>query len=150
MLKTPTTLDALLEEWSIDATIDDTELGRATQNIPTLHAKYLKVLSHHNLLSKKYFWEYEKMKRIKSEYYNGDLNNVDDLAKYGLPPMIKRIGKPDVQLHMNSDDDLIAILQKKAVHDEIVESARAIMKEINNRTWQTKNMLDYEKFIGGK
>jgi hypothetical protein len=37
------TLDQMMEEWRLDATVDSTELGIASLKIPELHSKYLKI-----------------------------------------------------------------------------------------------------------
>ena len=43
-------LDELLEEWRKDSEIDRTEPGKELIKIPTLHSKYLNILSRHRLL----------------------------------------------------------------------------------------------------
>lgn len=149
-MKPPVNIDDLMEEWSKDAAIDETEPGRETAKISSLHAKYLRILTHHNLICKKLTADYNKLKRIKLEYYSGDLNNPEDLEHYGFEPMNKKLLKSSVPTYVDSDDDLNSILIKKMIHQEIVDFCTSVMKELNNRTFQLGNIIKWEQFTGGK
>ena len=145
----PVSIDALTEEWIKDAAIDELEPGRELIKTPKLHAKYLRVLSHHNLMCKKLTTDYNKLKRLKWEYYIGDLNNPEDLDRYGFEPMMKKVLRADIPTYMDSDNDLNNILLKRVLHQEIADMCTSILKELNNRTWQLKSFIDYERFVGG-
>ena len=149
-MKPPVNIDDLMEEWSKDAAIDETEPGRETAKIPNLHAKYLRILTHHNLIVKKLMSDYNKLRRIKFEYYSGDLNNPEDLEKYNLEPMSKKLLKQEIPTYLDSDIDLNSILIKKVVHEEVVEFCKTVLKEISNRTWQLGNIIKWEQFAGGR
>jgi hypothetical protein len=140
-------LDELLEEWRKDADIDRTEPGKALLDIPKLHSKYLNILSRHRLLSKEAEFKYNKMKKLKWEYYTGKLDD-DDLKKYEWDPF-PYVLKSDLSTYMESDDDLNKYSAQKIMHDEIVEVCTAILKELNNRTWELRSYIDWEKFIQG-
>lgn len=143
-------IDELMEMWSKDSVMDNTEPGKELIRVPQLHAKYLRILSHHNLIVKKLMSDYNKVKRIKWEYYSGDLNNEEDLKQYNLEPLCKKILRPEIPTYLESDNDLNNILTKKVVHQEIVDFCQSVLKEINNRTWQLRSYMDWEKFIGGQ
>lgn len=148
-MKPPVNIDDLMEMWSKDAAVDETEPGRELAKISSLHSKYLRILTHHNLICKKLMSDYQKIKKIKWEYYTGDLNNPEDLEQYGLQPMMKKVLRQDIPTYLDSDTDLNNILMKKMVHQEIVEFCGSVLKEINNRTWQMKSLIDWEKFTSG-
>ena len=148
-MKPPVNIDTLMEEWSKDAPIDETEPGRELAKISTLHSKYLRILTHHNLIVKKLQGDYNKLKRIKIEYYAGDLNNPEDLEHYGFEPWVKKLLKQDIPSYIDSDTDLNNILLKKVVHEEIVNFCSSVLKEVGNRTWQLKSLIDWEKFTSG-
>jgi lysyl-tRNA synthetase class II len=148
-MKPPVNIDALMEEWSNDSVIDETEPGRELIKISSLHAKYLRILSHHNMICKKIISDYNKLRKLKWEYYSGDLNNPEDLEQYGLEPMIKKVLRSDIPTYLDSDTELNNILLKKVVHEEIVSSCGSIIKELNARTWQLKSFIDWEKFTSG-
>lgn len=148
-MKPPVSIESLHEEWAKDAVIDETEPARTLAKTSSLHAKYLQILTHHNLIIKKLMSDYAKLKRLKWEYYNGDLNNPEDLQQYGFEPITKKILRPEIPMYLDADEQLNTILIKKTVHQEIVDACTSILKEINNRTWQLKAMMDWERFTSG-
>ena len=148
-MKPPVNIDDLMEEWSKDSKVDETEPGREMAKISSLHSKYLRILTHHNLICKKLMSDYQKLKKIKCEYYCGDLNNPEDLAQYNLEPMMKKVLRQDIPTYLDSDNDLNNILMKKTVHQEVVDFCGSVLKELNNRTWQMKSLIDWERFTSG-
>jgi hypothetical protein len=148
-MKAPVNIDALMEEWSSDSKVDETEPGRELSKISSLHAKYLRILTHHNLVCKKLQNDYVRLKKIKWEYYNGDLNNPEDLEAYNLQPIMKKILRQDIPIYLDSDNDLNNLLMKKVVHQEIVDFCGSVLKELNNRTFQMNNLIKWEMFTSG-
>lgn len=142
-----TKLDELLQMWTEDSEIDRTEPGKALLHIPKLHSKYLNILSRHRLLSKESEFKYNKMKRLKWEYYTGKLDS-DVLKKYGWEQFPYTL-KSDINTYLESDDDLNKCIAAKLMHDEIVDVCQSILKELNSRTYQLRSFIDFEKFING-
>jgi hypothetical protein len=140
-------VDDLLEMWRQDSDIDRTEPGKELLNIPKLHSKYLNILSKHRLLSKEAEFKYNKMKRLKWEYYTGKLDD-DQLKHYGWEPF-PLVLKSDITTYMESDEDCNKFLASKIMHDEIVEICQSILKELNSRTYQLRDYISWEKFIQG-
>ena len=140
-------IEELLEMWRQDSEIDRTEPGKALLNIPKLHSKYLNILSKHRLLAKESEFKYNKMKKLKWEYYTGKLDD-DDLKKYEWDPF-PYVLKSDLSTYMESDEDLNKYSAQKIMHDEIVEVCTAILKELNSRTFQLRDFIAWERFIQG-
>jgi hypothetical protein len=140
-------LDDLLEMWRADSVIDRTEPGKALINIPQLHSKYLNILSRHRLLSKESEFKYNKMKKLKWEYYTGKLDQ-DQLDKHGWQPF-PFVLKSELTTYLESDDDINKHIAQKIVHDEIVEVCSSILKELHSRTFQLKEFITWERFIQG-
>lgn len=147
-LRPPVSLEALMDEWSNDAPMDETDPQKSMAQIPNLHAKYLRILTHHSMVSKKIMRDYNNRRRIKMEWYAGDLNNTEDLEKYGLEPYMKKLMRSEIPHYLDSDEELNNILLKKVVHDEIVEFCKSVLKELNQRTWQIRSYMDWQRFIG--
>jgi len=141
-------LEQVLAMWETDAKIDRTEPGRAIIDIPLLHNKYLTILTNHRVASKKAFFDYLGAKRIKWEYYTGKLTQ-EQLKEYGWEPFQYTL-KSDVSLYLESDRDLIKLLEKKIYHEEVVSVVESIMKELHSRTFQLKDFISWERFIGGQ
>lgn len=145
----PITVDALTTMWAEDSRIDELNLSAEIARIGQLHSKYLKILSHHNMMVKKLTFEYNTLRRVKWEYYSGDLNNPEDLAEIGLPPMSKKILRQDMSLYIEADTDLTKLLARKAINQEVVDVCAAIIKEISNRTYQIGSIVKWKQFQDG-
>ena len=140
-------LNELLEMWRQDADIDRTEPGKALLDIPKLHSKYLNILSKHRLLAKESQFKYNKTKKLKWEYYTGKLDD-DQLKENGWEPF-PFILKSDISTYLDSDEDMNRVIAQKALNEEMVDSCNAILKELNNRTWQLRDFISWERFIQG-
>jgi hypothetical protein len=140
-------LDDLLQMWTKDSEIDRTEPGKAIIDIPKLHSKYINILSNHRLLSREAEFKYNRMKKLKWEYYTGKLDD-DELKARGWEPF-PFVLKSDITTYLDSDEDLNKYVAQKIMHDEIVEVCQSILKELNSRTYQLRAFIDWEKFIQG-
>ena len=140
-------LDDLLAMWSKDSEIDRTEPGKALLDIPKLHSKYLNILSNHRLLIRDCEFKYNRMKKIKWEYYTVKMDD-EALKKHGWEPF-PYILKSDITTYMEADEDLNRYVAQRMLHEEIVEVCNSILKELNSRTYQLRAFIDYEKFING-
>ncbi len=141
------TLEQILKLWESDAVIDQTEPSKELIRIPTIHSKYLGILTKHKIASKKAHFDYLRMRKIKWEYFTGKLSQ-EELEQYGWEPFQFAL-KSDITTYLEADKDLIKLLEKKVYHDETVSVVESIMSELKQRTWQLRSFIDYEKFIGG-
>lgn len=140
-------LEDILEFWQKDSQVDITEPSKEILKVPLIHSKYLNIMSKHRINGKKAFYDYSKMKRTKWEYYTGKLSQ-EELEEYGWEPF-KYTLKSDITTYIESDKDLIKLLEKKAYYDECVSVCESILKELNNRTWQLREHMTHERFIQG-
>ena len=140
-------IEKVLESWEKDSVVDITEPSRELIRIPLLHSKYLNALTRSKMSSKKAHFDYLQMKKVKWEYYTGKLSR-DDLEKYGWEPF-PFVLKSDINLYIESDEDLITLMKKKIVHDEIISVVEAILSELKSRTFQLRDFISWEKFING-
>jgi len=132
-----------------DMSIDDTELDVASISIPQLHNKYLNIYLDEKLVLQKLTSEYSIMKRIKWEYYTGKLDR-EQLEEYGWEPFRLKILKQDIDLYMDSDEELQKLSNRKAYQKEKINYLDAILKSINNRQWNIRNAIEWKKFINGQ
>jgi hypothetical protein len=141
-------LEQILELWKSDADMDQTEPGKELLKIPKLHNKYLSILVKHKMASKKSHFNYLRMRKVKIDYYGGRLSK-DELAEHGWEPF-QFVLKSDVNAYLEADEDLIKLLEKKSYHEETVSVIESIMNELKQRTWQLRDFISWEKFIGGQ
>jgi hypothetical protein len=141
-------LEQILKYWEKDAEIDQTEPGKELIKIPTLHSKYLGILIKHKIASKKAHFDYLRMRKIKIDYFSGRMDQ-EELDSHGWQPF-QFVLKSDVNAYLEGDNDLIKMLEKKVYHEETVSVLESIMNELKQRTWQLRDFIGWEKFIGGQ
>ena len=132
-----------------DMPIDDTELDIESMAIPQLHSKYLNIYMDEKLLLQKINSDYYRLKKMKWEYYTGKLDQ-DQLDEYGWEPFQLKILKQDIDLYMDSDEDLQKIINKQTYQKEKINYLDAILKSVNNRQWNIKGAIEWRKFINGQ
>ena len=140
-------LEQLLSEWDNDAKIDTTDAGKEMLRIPLLHSKYNKYLTLHKLACLRKESDLAKLRKLKWMYYNGKLDQ-QELVKLGWETFPFTL-KSDLNIYMDSDDDVIKFKAQVTLHDECVQYCTYVMKEINNRTWQMKEWMAWSRFEGG-
>ena len=132
-----------------DMPIDDTELDVESMTIPQLHGKYLNFYLDEKLVLQKLNSDYYRLKKTKWEYYTGKLDQ-DQLEEYGWEPFQFKILKQDIDLYMDSDEDLQKLSNKVAYQKEKINYLDSILKSINNRQWNIRNAIEWRKFINGQ
>ena len=107
-------IEQILNNWTTDSDIDQTEPGKELLKIPKLHNKYLTILTKHKMAAKKANFDYLRMRKVKWEYYTGKLSR-EELEQYGWEPFQFTL-KSDITTYLESDTDLIKLLEKKIYH----------------------------------
>jgi len=141
-------LELVLKFWEKDVEMDQTEPGKELLLIPILHNKYLSILTKHKIASKKAHFDYLRMRKVKWEYYTGKMSQ-EELQEYGWEPFQFTL-KSDINTYLEADTDLIKLLEKKVYHEECISVLESIMNELKQRTWQLRDFISWEKFIGGQ
>ena len=142
-------IDDVVEMWKKDCKIDETELSLESLNVPSLHAKYLKIYSNEKLKLRSLNLKKKDLKVRLSDYYKGDLNNPEDLKEIGREPWPKKVLKQDIIEYVDCDTDMISLNTKVAYQEELVDVLTEIIKGINGRGYVIKNSIDFLKFTMG-
>jgi hypothetical protein len=98
-------------------------------------------------LAKEAEFNYNKWRKLKWEYYTGRLDE-DELKSRGWEVFPYTL-KSEINTYLEADEDVNKYLARKLLHEEIVDVCQAIIKELNNRTWELRSFIDWEKFIQG-
>jgi hypothetical protein len=131
-----------------DLPIDETSLDRESLRIPLLHNKYLNILHDEKLLLQKYRIDFQKLQKIKWEYFTGKLDE-ETLKQKGWEPFALRILKQDVELYMNADEELLGLQAKMQYQEEKVSYVESIIKGLNTRQYHIRDAISWRKFING-
>ena len=64
-------------------------------------------------------------------------------------PFDHKVLRQDVDKYMDADEDLIRLISKVDYYQVMISYLDSILKTINNRTFQIKNAVEWQKFIRG-
>lgn len=138
-------LDEIERLWNEDSYIDPDNLHLESIKIPTLHSKYFNIYNNLSLLKKKEENNFLELQQQKWLYYSGKA----DPEVYKENPFDHRVMKSDLDKYLNADEDLIRSNTKIEYYNIMLKFLESILKNIENRSFQIKNSIDYMKFIGG-
>lgn len=141
-------LEDILEEWNKDSKIDKIEVSNESLNVSQLHNKYLRITVAESIQLRTVTHEYNKMYKLKWEYYLGILDE-ETMREYNWEPVSLKILRQDLDVYLNSDNDIIRLKSKVDLQKEKITALDSIMKSISNRGFQIKNYIDYERFKVG-
>ncbi len=138
-------IDFIKDHWAEDSKMDEDLLDHESIKIPQLHSKYLNWLSDVRLVKIKKEQDYKKMLREKFEYYTGKA----DAEVYKEKPFDLKVLKQDVQLYIESDDEIQSALNKLNYYKEMIFLLESILSNISTRGFQIKNSIEWQKFMQG-
>ena len=139
------TLDELQAKAEKDLKIDDTELDLESLKTPQLHSQYLKTYSTYALMMKKAEGDYSKLHIKKWLFYTGKA----DPQEYKEKNFDLKVLRQDVDKFLDADDEIIKQRQKVEYLKQICNYCEHTLKQINNRTFQIKNAIEWKKFTMG-
>ena len=141
-------LEEIYEMWAKDGNIDETNISGESAGIPKLHNKYFQFYVQEGLRLKKLKADYKQLYKLKTEYYKGELDS-EELKEYGWTPQPLKILRQDIPTYLEADDDIVNHSLKIGLQEAIVEYLESIIRQINNRNFYLKNIIDWERFRTG-
>jgi hypothetical protein len=142
-------LSELQDQWSQDSKIDETNLGKESTRVPTLHAKYLNFLSSTRLNLRKAESDYYNTRRKKYKYYRGEMTKAELEEEgwdqwQGNKPL-----KNEMDEFLQCDADLIALQDKVEYFKTVIAHLEQVLRSLNSRTWDIKTAVEWAKFTNG-
>lgn len=142
-------LSEIQDMWEQDSRIDETNLGRESTRVPTLHAKYLTYLSKVKLQLRKAESDYYNTRRLKYRYYRGEMTQMELEDNgweqwQGNKPL-----KNEMDEFLQCDQHLIELQDKVEYFKTVIYTLEQILRSINSRTWDIKTAVEYMKFTNG-
>jgi len=141
--------DEINEMWSKDCKIDEANIVGEAKRIPELHSKYYNLFFREALRVRKLKADMKELERAKYEYYSGSMCE-EDLRERGWKPNPLKILRNDIDRYMQSDIDVVQLSLKIALHEEQANYLENIIRQINNRNFVIKSMIDMIKFQAGE
>lgn len=142
-------LSDIRSEWTKDSVIDELNLGKESLRVPTLHAKYLNLLSGIKLQLRKAESDYLNTRRLKYRYYRGEMTkeelSVLEWQQFqGNKPL-----KNEMDEFLECDKDLIELQDKAEYFRITIYTLEQILRSLNSRTWDIKTAVEYMRFTNG-
>lgn len=141
--------DQLAEEWEKDSKIDESNLMHVMVHHPMKHSKYLTILQGYKVKLRRHSLKYMKLRSLKMRYYNGELTKEELSANGWKQYLFKRPLKAEMEALLEADEDLQVIQEESLYLETLVQSAEMIMKDLNQRYYLFKSLVDYQKFLSG-
>lgn len=142
------TLDQISEEWRKDSAIDSTELGTESLKIPQLHSKYMKIYFDERQKLKAYEFKSRETFLKKYEYFNGRMSR-EELEEAGWEPFVKKLLKHEIDMYLDSDKDIINIKMRMEAQKEKIDFLEEVLKNLNQRNYQIRNAIEWQRFTNG-
>lgn len=133
---------------SKDMEIDDLNLDLESLKTPQIHNKYLNILHDESLLLHKLMLDQRELRRLKWEYYLGKLDQ-ETLDAKGWIPFGLKILRTDLDIYLDSDQDLIRLEGRISLQKEKVKYLESILQGVTRRGWDIKNAIEWKKFMSG-
>ena len=143
-------VDEIVSMWQADAPFklgDPDALIQQALKIPNLHAKYTEMWVAHDLAKKDKEYQYDKLRKVKFEYYSGKMDQ-EELKRRGWEPF-RFLLKGDVREYVDADDELMDLKARIGVHETALEALKLIIKEIQGLNYHVRLFVDHAKFSSG-
>ena len=136
------TLEDIMKDWEVDASIDSQNLDGESLKIPNLHAKYMEMYTK----EKRTFREFKRKWKVLFQKRWEVI-----IAKQGRPPDHNiRISKSELEkYYVAADSELQEFEALINDQEDKVDYLSGVLDTIKNRNWQIKNAIDWSKFQTG-
>lgn len=131
---------------SSDLEIDEFDLDKALLDIPKLHTKWLTMFTDETINLKELYGFKEKIRLERWKYWQG---KQDDqyYSKYGL--LHEKILKSDIDKYLASDEKLTLVNDIVTLQKALVDFIERTLKELGNRGFHVKSIIDWRRFSSG-
>jgi len=141
-------IESIEKEWADDGKIVIEDISWEVTRTPMLHSKYSNKLNEAYIDLKKYESKLNKYKRLRADWLLGRMDK-EIMDKLGWEPNNHRILKSEVPSYLEAEQTYInmaEIIEMKKIKIKFLEE---IVKRINSRSFDIKNIIEWEKFKNG-
>lgn len=139
-------LEQVKKQAENDLEIDDFELDRALLDTPKLHGVWLTMFTDETINLKELYSLKEKVRLERWKYYQGKQTD-EYVTKNGI--IHEKILKSDLDKYLNADSKLSLVNDIVTVQKALVDFIEKTLKEIGNRGFHIKSVIDWRKFSSG-
>ena len=139
-------LEQLQDQWKEDSVIDTDLYCEESIKIPQLHMRYMEYYNTFSLMKKERESEMKGLVKEKWIYYKG---KAPSSVYKEIPFDLKLTDKKELEMFIGADADVRKLQYKIDYIDQVLYFLDSVLRMINNRTFQIKNAIDWEKFKNG-
>ena len=139
-------LESIQEMWKKDSVIDGDLYCEESTKIPQLHMKYMEFHNTFSLMKKEKELDMRRLIKEKWLYYKG---KAPSSVYKEMPFDFKLTTKEEINMFIESDDDIMKLQYRIDYIEQTLLYLDSVLRMINNRNFQIKNAIDWEKFKNG-
>tara|TARA_B100001564_G_scaffold310509_1_gene282242 strand:+ start:365 stop:793 length:429 start_codon:yes stop_codon:yes gene_type:complete len=139
-------LETIQEMWKKDSVIDGDLYCEESTKIPQLHMKYMEFHNTFSLMKKEKELDMKRLIKEKWLYYKG---KAPSSVYKEMPFDFKLTTKEEINMFIESDDDIMKLQYRIDYLEQTLLYLDSVLRMINNRNFQIKNAIDWEKFKNG-
>lgn len=139
-------IEEIQSQWERDSKLDPDNLHLESLKIPGLHSKYYNMYNNIRLLREKSKSDYAEIKLQRYNYYTGK-SPAEIYVQEPFPYKVR--DKEALKQYLEADNKLSQIDLKVKYYDIMLEFLEEIIKNLNGRTYQIKNAIEWQKFQSG-
>ena len=139
-------LETLQDKWKEDSVIDPDKYGEESVRIPQLHMRYMEFYNTFSLMKKDRESEMKALVRDKWIYYKG---KAPSTVYKEVPFDLKLTTTDEIKMFIGADEEVRKLQYKIDYIDQVLYFLDSVLRMINNRNFQIKNAIDWEKFKNG-
>jgi hypothetical protein len=138
--------DDLVKMVNEDMKIDRFKLVEEATRTPNILSKYLEIYRNEKVLLHTLTSKFAILRKQKWEYYSGKASPEE----YEEKPFDKKILRQDIDIYLESDEDILTISNKIAMQKEKCFYLEKILRGIEQREFSIKNAITMLKFDSGE
>ena len=132
--------------WKRDSVIDSDLYCEESTKVPQLHQKYMELYNTFFLMKKDLECKLKTTKRDKWLYYKG---RAPAEVYKNMPFDLKLTTREEIDMFIEADEEYQKALLKLDYIDQTLAFLDSILRQLNNRTFQIKNAIEWQKFQNG-
>lgn len=138
-------ISEILDHIESDSEIEKSRLDSESLNIPKLHSKYVRMVAAERDLLRRLQQKMIMLHKEKWEYYSGKA----PAEVYREKPFNIKVLKSELDRYIDSDDEVIKLAAYISEQQDKVSILEDWIKQINGRSFQIKNAIDYIRWTNG-
>jgi hypothetical protein len=139
-------LETIQEMWKRDSVIDTDLYCEESTKVPQLHMKYMEFFSMFSLMKKEKEILLKQLIKEKWLYYKG---KAPSSVYKEMPFDLKLTTRDEIDMFIDADEEVGKMQYKVEYIDQTLNFLEGVLRQLNNRTYQIKNAIEWEKFKNG-